>query len=144
MAQGWNVDGIDGMCLFVLPLILLINKISQGVSGAGKTILLDVLANRPTSGVVHGDILVNGQTRNIASKNMAGVVYQQDLQFATATVKEALIFSALLRQPKTTPYVEKITYAEEVINLIGMEALADTVIGTSGESEYLNTCITEC
>jgi len=115
-------------------------KNSQGVSGAGKTILLDVLANHPTSGVVHGDILVNGQT----SKTMAGFVHQQDLQFATATVKEALIFSALLRQPKTTPYVEKITYVEEVINLIGMEALADTVIGTSGESEYLDTCITEC
>lgn len=102
------------------------------------------MANRPTFGVIHGEILVNGQTRNVASKNMAGIVYQQDLQFATATVKEALIFSALLRQPKTTPYMEKITYAEEVINLIGMEALADTVIGTSGESEYLDTCITQC
>ena len=80
----------------------------------------------------------------MASKNTAGVVYQPDLQFPTATVREALIFSALLRQPKTTPYVEKIAYVEEVINLIGMEALADTVIGTSGESMYLNICITEC
>jgi len=144
MAQGWNIDGIDGMFLFVLPLIVLIDKISQGVSGAGKTILLDVLANRPTDGVVHGDVLVNGQTRSIGSKNLAGVVHQQDLHFATATVKEALIFSALLRQPKTTPYVEKIIYAEEVISLIGMEALANTIIGTSGESEYIGTCITEC
>jgi ABC-type multidrug transport system ATPase subunit len=63
------------------------------------------------------------------------LVYQQDLQFSTATVKEALIFSALLRQPKTTPCVEKIAYAEEVLSLIGMEALADTIIGASGESK---------
>jgi hypothetical protein len=40
-----------------------------------------------------------------------------------------------LRQPKTTPAVEKIAYAEEVLNLIGMDAFADTVIGASGESE---------
>ncbi|KAJ9636210.1 hypothetical protein, variant 1 [Exophiala oligosperma] len=105
----------------------------MGVSGAGKTILLDILANRSTSGAAHGDILVNGQPRNIASKNMAGVVYQSDLQFPGATVREALIFSAILRQPKTTPYVEKIAYAEEVVHLIGMEALADTAIGTGGE-----------
>ncbi|KAH7317461.1 hypothetical protein BKA65DRAFT_411243 [Rhexocercosporidium sp. MPI-PUGE-AT-0058] len=73
----------------------------------------------------------------MSSRNTAGVVHQQDLQFATATVKEALIFSAVLRQPKTTPYAEKITYVEEVISLIGMEAHADSVIGTSGEN--LNT-----
>ena len=40
----------------------------------------------------------------------------------------------LLRQPKLTPYVEKIAYADEVIKLIEMEEHADTVIGVSGES----------
>jgi ATP-binding cassette subfamily G (WHITE) protein 2 (PDR) len=132
MAQGWNLDGIDGMCLF--QLILPIDTISKGVSGAGKTVLLNVLANSPTFGVVHGEFLVNGQARNAAFQHMAGYVHQQDLQLATATVKEAITFSALLRQPKTTPYVEKIGYAEEVIKLIEMEAYADTVIGVSGES----------
>ncbi|KIW83142.1 hypothetical protein Z517_02386 [Fonsecaea pedrosoi CBS 271.37] len=107
----------------------------MGVGGAGKSILLDVLANRPTSGVVHGDILVNGQARNIASKNTAGVVHQPDLQFPAATVREALIFSAILRQPKTTPYVEKMAYVEEVLHLIGMEAVADTAMGTVLNSE---------
>jgi len=117
---------------------------SQGVSGAGKAILLDVIANRSTSGVVHGDILMNGEIQSLSSRKTAGVVHQKDLQFATATVKEALIFSAILRQPKTTPYAEKITFVEEVIDLIGMEGLADSVIGTSGESEYLGSCLTEC
>lgn len=92
------------------------------------------MANRLDSGIVHGDILVNGQTPS-SSRNLSATVYQQDLQFSTATVKDALIFSALLRQPKTTPVVEKIAYAEEVLNLIGMEALADEVIGASGEGE---------
>ncbi|KAF2420724.1 P-loop containing nucleoside triphosphate hydrolase protein [Tothia fuscella] len=105
----------------------------MGVSGAGKSHLLNLLANRPTSGVVRGDILVNGRIPNATVKNVGGLVHQQDLQLATATVREALIFSAVLRQPKTTSYVEKIAYAEEVINLIGLEALANTAIGTSGE-----------
>lgn len=77
----------------------------------------------------------------MASKSVSATVYHQDLQLSTATVKEALIFSALLRQPNTNPCVEKIAYAEEVLNLIGMEALADTIIGASGESEYSNSRI---
>jgi ABC-type multidrug transport system ATPase subunit len=71
----------------------------------------------------------------MVSTNLSATVSQQDLQLPAATVKEALIFSALLRQPKATPVVEKIAYAEEVLNLIGMDALADTVIGASGECE---------
>lgn len=71
----------------------------------------------------------------MASKSPSATVYQQDVQFSTATVKEALIFSALLRQPNTNACVKKIAYAEEVLNLIGMEALADTIIGASGQSE---------
>ncbi|KAL5443710.1 hypothetical protein PMIN06_008623 [Paraphaeosphaeria minitans] len=104
----------------------------MGVSGAGKGILLEVLSNRSNPGIVHGDILVNGQASN--SKSVSATVYQQDVQLSTATVKEALIFSALLRQPKTTPVVEKIAYAEGVLNLIGLDAFADTVIGASSET----------
>ena len=86
---------------------------------------------------------MNGRSRNTAVENVAGVVDQRDLQFAAATVKEALIFSALFRQPKTTPYVEKISYAEEVIQHVGLEPLADTVIGTAGKSEYLHIDIVQ-
>lgn len=35
----------------------------MGVSGAGKTTLLDVLASRTTTGVITGDMLVNGRQR---------------------------------------------------------------------------------
>ncbi|KAE9991797.1 hypothetical protein EG327_010993 [Venturia inaequalis] len=97
----------------------------MGVSGAGTSELVDVLAKHPTStsAVLHGHVLVNGQTRNAA----VGLVHQQDLHFASATVREALIFSAVLRQPKTTSYTKKMAYADEVLNIIELEALADTV-----------------
>lgn len=37
---------------------------------------------------------------------------------ATTTVREALQFSALLRQPRTTPKAEKLEYVEEIIKLL--------------------------
>lgn len=42
-------------------------------------------------------------------------------------------FSALLRQPKTTPREEKLEYVNEVIKLLEMESYADAVVGVPGE-----------
>jgi hypothetical protein len=133
--RGGTLTALTVCILFRVSILYTDRDVSQGVSGSGTDILLDVIANRSTTGVVQGDILVNGEVPNISSRNTAGVVFQQDLQFSTATVKEALIFSAILRQPKTTPYAEKITYVEELISLIGLEELADSPVGQSGESE---------
>ena len=105
----------------------------QGVSGAGKTTLLDVLANRVTTGVVSGQMLVNGRQRDNGFQRKTGYVQQQDLHLSTSTVREALTFSALLRQPKTTPKKEKIEYVDEVIRLLEMEAYADAIVGVPGE-----------
>lgn len=105
----------------------------MGASGAGKTTLLDVLANRVTTGVVSGDILVNGDPRNASFQRKTGYVQQQDLHLQTSTVYEALTFSALLRQPENVPHEEKIAYVDEVIRLLEMEAYAEAVVGVPGE-----------
>jgi ATP-binding cassette subfamily G (WHITE) protein 2 (SNQ2) len=47
----------------------------------------------------------------------------------TQTVREALRFSAYLRQPHETPKAEKDAYVEEVISLLEMEDIADAIIG---------------
>lgn len=52
-----------------------------------------------------------------------------DVHEGTATVKEALIFSALLRQPSTVPYEEKITYVDHIINLLELDDICDALIG---------------
>jgi hypothetical protein len=49
-----------------------------------------------------------------------------------------LTFSALLRQPRTTPHLEKIAYVEEVIKVLEMGPYADAVVGVPGEGEYLD------
>jgi ATP-binding cassette subfamily G (WHITE) protein 2 (PDR) len=105
----------------------------MGVSGAGKTTLLDVLASRVTMGVVTGEMLVDGRQRNSGFQRKTGYVQQQDLHLATSTVREALTFSAVLRQPKTTPYAERVAYVDEVIKLLEMESYADAVVGVPGE-----------
>ncbi|KAE8152303.1 ABC-2 type transporter-domain-containing protein [Aspergillus avenaceus] len=105
----------------------------MGVSGAGKTTLLDVLATRVTMGVITGEMLVDGHPRDQSFQRKTGYVQQQDLHLATSTVREALSFSALLRQPAHISHQEKLEYVEEVIKLLGMEAYADAVVGVPGE-----------
>ena len=41
----------------------------MGPSGAGKTSLMNLLADRIKSGVIEGEILVNGQPRTKVTKN---------------------------------------------------------------------------
>ncbi|KAJ7128069.1 ABC-2 type transporter-domain-containing protein [Mycena filopes] len=105
----------------------------MGVSGAGKTTLLDVLATRTTMGIVSGEMLVNGRQRDQSFQRKTGYVQQQDLHLATATVRESLVFSALLRQHKSIPKEEKLAYVEEVIALLEMESYASAVVGVPGE-----------
>ncbi|KAK2775830.1 hypothetical protein FQN53_002962 [Emmonsiellopsis sp. PD_33] len=105
----------------------------MGVSGAGKTTLLDVLASRTTIGVVTGDMLVDGQQRDRSFQQKTGYVQQQDLHLHTSTVREALEFSALLRQPDHFTKEEKLDYVDKVINLLNMTEYADAIVGVPGE-----------
>ena len=48
-------------------------------------------------------------------------------------MREALQFSAMLRQPKSTTKSEKVAYVEEVVKMLGMEDFAEAIVGTPGE-----------
>jgi len=113
----------------------------QGVSGAGKTTLLDVLATRVTMGVISGEMLVDGRQRDSSFQRKTGYVQQQDLHLETSTVREALNFSALLRQPAHVPRKEKLDYVTEIIKLLEMEEYADAVVGVPGEgTQTIDRC----
>lgn len=105
----------------------------MGVSGAGKTTLLDCLADRISMGVITGEMLVDGHPRDHSFQRKTGYVQQQDLHLQTSTVREALEFSALLRQADHIPREEKLAYVDEVIKLLDMEEYADAVVGVPGE-----------
>ncbi|KAI8997800.1 ABC-2 type transporter-domain-containing protein [Pilobolus umbonatus] len=104
----------------------------MGSSGAGKTTLLDVLAKRKTIGSVSGDIFLNQEILMSDFERITGYCEQMDIHQPMATVREALRFSAYLRQPADVPKEEKDTYVENIIRLLEMENIADAQIGSLG------------
>ncbi|KAI0172929.1 ATP-binding cassette transporter [Hypoxylon sp. FL1284] len=122
------LDNVDG---WVKPGTL---TALMGVSGAGKTTLLDCLSDRRAGlGVITGEMLVDGKIRDESFQRKTGYAQQQDLHLETSTVREALKFSALLRQSATVPREEKLKYVDEVIELLDMQEYADAVVGVLGE-----------
>ena len=104
----------------------------MGASGAGKTTLLNTLAQRINFGVVSGDFLVDGRPLPRSFQRATGFAEQQDVHEPTSTIREALRFSALLRQPKEVPLEEKYEYCERIIDLLEMRSIAGATIGKIG------------
>jgi ABC-type multidrug transport system ATPase subunit len=72
----------------------------MGVSGAGKTTLMDVLAGRKTGGYIDGDIKVSGYPKKQETfARIAGYCEQNDIHSPHVTVYESLVYSAWLRLP---------------------------------------------
>lgn len=88
-------------------------------------------------GVVTGEMLVDGRQRDVSFQRKTGYVQQQDLHLETSTVREALRFSAILRQSKNVPMKEKLEYVEEVLKLLEMDSYADAVVGVPGEGTLI-------
>ncbi|KAI9474016.1 MAG: ABC-2 type transporter-domain-containing protein [Benjaminiella poitrasii] len=101
----------------------------MGSSGAGKTTLLDVLAQRKTIGKIEGRIYMNGEPLGPDFERTTGYCEQMDVHNPNATVREALKFSAYLRQPAEVPKSEKDDYVEQIIRLMEMERIADALVG---------------
>ena len=72
----------------------------MGVSGAGKTTLMDVLAGRKTGGYIEGDIKISGYPKKQETfARIAGYCEQNDIHSPHVTVYESLLYSAWLRLP---------------------------------------------
>lgn len=104
----------------------------MGSSGAGKTTLLDVLAQRKTEGTIKGSILVDGRPLPLSFQRSSGYCEQLDVHEPYATVREALEFSALLRQPKELSQEEKLAYVDTIIDLLELHDISDNLIGSVG------------
>jgi ABC-type multidrug transport system ATPase subunit/ABC-type multidrug transport system permease subunit len=112
--------------------VIVKRKKANRILGAGKTTLLDVLAQRKTEGTIHGEILVDGRPLPVSFQRSAGYCEQLDVHEAFCTVREALEFSALLRQSRDTPREEKLAYVNTIIDLLELHDLEHTLIGRVG------------
>ncbi|KAM3486740.1 hypothetical protein MY8738_000234 [Beauveria namnaoensis] len=104
----------------------------MGASGAGKTTLLNTLSQRQTVGVVEGSMLVDGTALPTDFQRGTGFVEQMDLHEESTTVREALEFSALLRQSRDTPREDKIAYVDKIIDLLEMQPIEDAIVFSLG------------
>ncbi|XVE63540.1 hypothetical protein DITRI_Ditri07aG0028100 [Diplodiscus trichospermus] len=96
-----------------------------GISGAGKTTLMDVLAGRKTGGYVEGTIKISGYpTKQETFARISGNCEQTDIHSPHVTVYESLLFSAWLRLLPEVSYETRMMFIEEVVELTSLrEAL---------------------
>uniref|UniRef100_A0A6N2N8C3 ABC transporter domain-containing protein n=1 Tax=Salix viminalis TaxID=40686 RepID=A0A6N2N8C3_SALVM len=105
----------------------------MGVSGAGKTTLMDVLARRKTGGYIDGDIRISGFPKKQETfARISGYCEQNDIHSPQVTVKESLIYSAFLRLPKEVSKQEKMIFVDEVTELVELDNLKDAIVGLPG------------
>ncbi|KAL9072295.1 MAG: hypothetical protein Q9157_005144 [Trypethelium eluteriae] len=127
--QGGERKLLNGVNGYAKPGVMIA---LMGASGAGKTTLLNTLAQRQSMGVVTGDMLVDGKLPAQSFQRGTGFCEQMDLHDGTATIREALEFSALLRQDRSIPRSEKIAYVAKVIALLELEDIQDAIISSLG------------
>ncbi|GAA6004217.1 uncharacterized protein JCM10292_007295 [Rhodotorula paludigena] len=117
---------LDGVSALVQPGRL---TALMGASGAGKTTLLDTVSQRKTTGRVEGNFLIDGKPLSSDFSRRAGFCMQADIHEPLSTVRECLQFSALLRQPAEKSREDKLAFAEQVIELLELQDIADAIIG---------------
>ncbi|GLE02596.1 hypothetical protein PINS_up011437 [Pythium insidiosum] len=107
----------------------------MGSSGAGKTTLMDVIAGRKTGGSIRGQILLNGhEASDLAIRRCTGYCEQMDVHSEASTVREALMFSAMLRQDSSIGVAEKTAAVIECLEMLDLLPIADQIIrGSSVE-----------
>ena len=106
----------------------------SSVVRAGKSTCLDILAHKPKNGSVKGDVRLNGVRLSDAEvRKMCGFVDQEDMLMGTLTVRETLMYSALLRLPQSMSMEAKRVRVQEVMQELGIDHLADRKIGVPGQ-----------
>ncbi|KAI3421393.1 uncharacterized protein J3R85_012430 [Psidium guajava] len=104
-----------------------------GVSGAGKTTLMDVLAGRKTGGAIEGSIHISGYPkRQETFARISGYCEQNDIHSPCLTVLESLLFSAWLRLPADVDLETQRAFVEEVMELVELPQLAGALVGLPG------------
>ncbi|CAO2203983.1 unnamed protein product [Urochloa humidicola] len=107
----------------------------MGVSGAGKTTLMDVLAGRKTGGYIEGDITISGYPKKQETfARISGYCEQNDIHSPHVTVYESLLFSAWLRLPSDVNLETRKMFIEEVMDLVELTSLRGALVGLPGVS----------
>ncbi|XP_051137169.1 ABC transporter G family member 32-like isoform X2 [Andrographis paniculata] len=104
-----------------------------GVSGAGKTTLMDVLAGRKTGGHIEGSIYISGYPKNQETfARISGYCEQNDVHSPCLTVHESLLFSSWLRLSSQCDFATQRAFVDEVMELVELTPLSRLLVGVPG------------
>ncbi|KAF5191007.1 Pleiotropic drug resistance abc transporter [Thalictrum thalictroides] len=108
----------------------------MGVSGAGKTTLMDVLAGRKTGGYIDGSITISGYPKKQETfASVSGYCEQNDIHSPHVTVYESLVYSSWLRlPPQEVDSATRKMFVKEVMELVELTPLRDAIVGLPGTS----------
>ncbi|KAJ8640587.1 hypothetical protein MRB53_017281 [Persea americana] len=105
----------------------------MGVSGAGKTTLMDVLAGRKTGGYIEGRITISGYLKKQETfARISGYCEQNDIHSPYVTVYESLLYSAWLRLSTEVHSDTRKLFIEEVMELVELTSLRNSLVGLPG------------
>ncbi|KAF8393292.1 hypothetical protein HHK36_021533 [Tetracentron sinense] len=108
-------------------------QLLMGVSGAGKTTLMDVLAGRKTGGYIEGNITISGYPKKQETfSRISGYCEQNDIHSPHVTVYESLLYSAWLRLPPDVDSATRKMFIEEVMKLVELASLRESLVGLPG------------
>ncbi|KAJ6338662.1 hypothetical protein OIU76_008181 [Salix suchowensis] len=107
----------------------------MGVSGAGKTTLMDVLSGRKTGGIIEGQIRIGGYPKvQTTYARISGYCEQTDIHSPHITVEESVMYSAWLRLPAQIDKRTRSEFVAEVIEMIELDEIKDELVGMPGVS----------
>ena len=94
---------------------------------------MDVIAIRKRSGVISGEIRLNGYLQDpISFRRCSGYVEQFDVQSPELTVRETVLFSARLRlEPSDVDSDEKAqAFVDQILDDVELTVLANALVGS--------------
>ncbi|RHN48292.1 putative iron-chelate-transporting ATPase [Medicago truncatula] len=107
----------------------------MGVTGAGKTTLMDVLSGRKTGGYIGGNITISGYPKKQDTfARISGYCEQTDIHSPYVTVYESLLYSAWLRLSPDINAETRKMFIEEVMELVELKPLRNALVGLPGVS----------
>ncbi|XP_048137644.1 pleiotropic drug resistance protein 3-like [Rhodamnia argentea] len=105
----------------------------MGISGAGKTTLMDVLSGRKTSGSIEGDIKVGGYPKvQVAYARISGYCEQTDIHSPQVTIEESVAYSAWLRLPAHIDTNTRAEFVAAVLEMIELDDIKGAIVGVPG------------
>uniref|UniRef100_A0A0E0JZB8 ABC transporter domain-containing protein n=1 Tax=Oryza punctata TaxID=4537 RepID=A0A0E0JZB8_ORYPU len=106
-----------------------------GVSGAGKTTLMDVVAGRKTSGTIEENITLSGYPKKQETfARISGYCEQADIHSPNVTVYESILYSAWLRLSSDVDSNTRKMFVDKVMALVELDLLRNAMVGLPGVS----------